>query len=259
MKKELITQAIAAVKKSAKKAAAELMSDVGSHTKEKLTEKLKSLSDEATTAAQEKAAGMLGLRSSTTSTPPAPEKKTADAPSGEGAGSQKPAVVTTIEPAPSKPCVVVSEDMTEEEEDKFIQNVSTRITGVALSAIKNPAQAAEVLNNLVDAAKEVNKFQEVQITKRASIESLRQQALAKIDAQKALLMTFLTRTFDERAEIFQQQFRVIDDALATGNIQQLALGLDSVSKLAASSPFKDLSSIASVGKALDDKNTVWDF
>ncbi|MBK9248793.1 MAG: hypothetical protein IPM69_11915 [Ignavibacteria bacterium] len=72
-------------------------------------------------------------------------------------------------------------------------------------------------------------------------------------------MGYLEKTFDERKDIFKQQFKVVDDALAKGNIQQLALGLDSINKLATSSPFKDLASIENVGNALDNPNTVWEF
>ena len=154
---------------------------------------------------------------------------------------------------------VVKSEMTEEEENRFIDTLSTNLAQVGFAAIRNPAQAAEVLNTLAKSATEVKKFQELQITKRANIESLRQQALAKIDLQKSLLLTYLTQTFDERKGIFEQQFKVVDNALENGNIEQLAMGLDAINTLAASSPFKNLTSIANVGKALENPNTVWEF
>ncbi len=155
--------------------------------------------------------------------------------------------------------IVVTDNMTKEEEDKYVDNLTSKLLDVGLSAINNPKEALEVVTTLVYAASEVRKFQELQITKRVEIDSVRQQALAKIDLQKALLMGYLEKTFDERKDIFKQQFKVVDDALAKGNIQQLALGLDSINKLATSSPFKDLASIENIGSALDNPNTVWEF
>lgn len=153
----------------------------------------------------------------------------------------------------------VTDSMTNEEEEIFLNNLTSSLRNVGLSAINNPKQALEVVKTLVLATGEVAKFQELQITKRAEIESIRQQALAKIDTQKSLLMTYLERTFDERKEIFICHFKVVDAALSSGNIQQLAIGLNSINTLAASSPFKNLASIESTGKALDDPNTEWEF
>ncbi len=154
---------------------------------------------------------------------------------------------------------IISNEMTEVEENEFVDNIATQLTIAGVSAIKNPTEALEVVKTLTNMAGEVRKFQELQITKRMEIDSVRQQALAKIDMQKTILMTYLEKTFDERRDIFNQQFKVIDDALLKGNINQLALGLDSINKLATSSPFKNLASIENVGNALNNKNTQWDF
>jgi hypothetical protein len=164
-----------------------------------------------------------------------------------------------IEKSRSLDNIAVKDSMTNEEEEIFIGNLTSSLRNVGLSAINDQKQALEVVKKLVQATDEVAKFQELQITKRSEIESIRQQALAKIDMQKSLLMTYLERTFDERKEIFKQYFKVVDAALSSGNIQQLAIGLDSINTLAASSPFKNLASIENTGKALDDPNTEWEF
>ncbi|NLZ57099.1 MAG: hypothetical protein GX898_02135 [Corynebacterium sp.] len=72
-------------------------------------------------------------------------------------------------------------------------------------------------------------------------------------------MDYLDRSFDERKENFQRLFTVVDDALEKDNIQQLAMGLDSILKLAETSPFKDLSSIEATTSALNDPTHQWDF
>jgi len=153
----------------------------------------------------------------------------------------------------------VRNNMTSEEEDSFLRNISSNLAQVSLKAIKDPAQAAQVVSTLVQTAGEVNKFCELQVTKRAAIESARQQALARIDAQKTLLMTYLEKTFDERKDLFGKYFNIVDDALKKGNMQQLGMVLNNINDLAASSPFKVLVSIDNIGKALKDPNTEWDF
>jgi len=157
----------------------------------------------------------------------------------------------------SKP--VINESMSSEEEDNFIDSISTNLMSAGISAIANRDDAMGAIKSLIETAGEVAKFQEVQITKRTEIERKRQTALKVIETQKALLMQYLEKTFDERKELFKQHFKVVDDALQKGNINQLSIGLSCINELAMSSPFRDLSSIEEVGKALADKNKVWDF
>ncbi|MEH1932842.1 MAG: hypothetical protein V7L14_03750 [Nostoc sp.] len=49
------------------------------------------------------------------------------------------------------------------------------------------------------------------------------------------------------------------DAIASGNNDQLALTLNSITEIAKSSPFKDLANLASVRAALDDPDHEWTF
>ena len=152
----------------------------------------------------------------------------------------------------------IDEEMTKEDEDKFLEQMESKLMNVGAGALTNPAQALAVVNTLVNTVGDVIKFTEVQETKRAVIESQRQQALANIEAKKQLLMIYLERTFDERKEIFKQKFRVLDDALRNRDNSKLSIVLESINRLAASSPFKDLVSIEKTSDALQDKNTVWD-
>ena len=155
--------------------------------------------------------------------------------------------------------ISIKNNMTEAEEKKFLDNLTSSLINVGLPAIRDPKQALEIVKTLIFSTGEVAKFQELQITKRAEIERIRQQALAKIDMQKTLLMTYLEKTFDERKEIFKQHFKVVDDALAKGNMQQLVFGLDMINNLANSSPFKYLANIENVKSDLNDENKEWDF
>jgi hypothetical protein len=69
----------------------------------------------------------------------------------------------------------------------------------------------------------------------------------------------LEKTFDERKSQLSKFFDIIDHALQSGNMQELAVGLDNINRLANSSPFKNLTDLNSVSAALENKNTEWDF
>ncbi|RZG77581.1 hypothetical protein EXE09_03640 [Acinetobacter sp. WCHAc060025] len=72
-------------------------------------------------------------------------------------------------------------------------------------------------------------------------------------------MKYLDKSFDERKENFSKLFQVIDHAISNNNMQQLAMGLDSINQLAATSPFKTLATLESTNEAIKDKNHIWDF
>ena len=53
--------------------------------------------------------------------------------------------------------------------------------------------------------------------------------------------------------------RLADQAIATGDNDQLAAVLTSIVELAKTSPFKDLADLAKVEVALDDPDHTWKF
>lgn len=129
----------------------------------------------------------------------------------------------------------------------------------AVNAVLDPMHVVDAVKEIVLMAGEVRKFEEAQVTVRVGIAAERDVALARIEAQKAALLTYLEKSFDERRENFQSLFRVVDEALANDNMQALALGLKSVIELADSSPFKDLATIDSTAAALADPDHTWNF
>ncbi len=155
------------------------------------------------------------------------------------------------------PCglVKVREDMTDAEEDEFIQS----LFGVADSLDpKDPATVAEAFAVLATMTSEVMKFCDMQKTKREAIMSRTEIAIKQIEMQTQLLSQYLQNSFDERKEAFDKYFQCIDAALANGDVSMLATSLNGMNALAASSPFKDLANINTVQNALMDKDTVWD-
>lgn len=122
--------------------------------------------------------------------------------------------------------------------------------------------ARERLQGLETVASAFIEYQQIasqERTKRREIEACEKETLDRIKAQRDCLMKYLDRTFDERAEIFHELFDVVDRALLTGNNEQLALALHSITELAKSSPFKELAKLSSVQAALDDPNHEWQF
>lgn len=143
--------------------------------------------------------------------------------------------------------------------DAFGVAVKDRMGNLAQVAIRNPADVVPVVADMIRMAGEVRKFEEAQITRRTAIAAQRDVAIASIRARREVLQDYLARSFDERAENFSRLFDVVDTALDTNNMQALAMGLDSVVKLAASSPFKDLRSVEETTTALTDPDHEWDF
>jgi ribonucleotide reductase alpha subunit len=119
--------------------------------------------------------------------------------------------------------------------------------------------SAECLQQIVSAYTEYKIIAEQERTKRQGIEAWEKETVAKINAQRDLLMRSLDRSFDERAENFRALFNVIDRAVASANNEQLTLALHSLTEIAKSSPLKELSNLASVRAALNDPNHEWKF
>ncbi|HEY9748181.1 MAG TPA: hypothetical protein V6C63_05870 [Allocoleopsis sp.] len=117
----------------------------------------------------------------------------------------------------------------------------------------------QCLSELAAAYTDYLKIAEIEKTQRREIEANEKVAIAKIHTQRDLLMAYLDRSFDERAENFRSLFEVVDRAIANENNEQLAKALDSIVEIAKSSPFKDLADIANVRASLNDPNHVWEF
>jgi ribonucleotide reductase alpha subunit len=117
----------------------------------------------------------------------------------------------------------------------------------------------EAFDRVISAYTEYKTIAEEERTKRAAISAWEKTRLAEIKAQRDLLIGYLEKSFDERKNNFQQLFETVDKAIANNDNQQLALSLDTIVKLAQSSPFQDLADIDNVRAKLADPNTVWEF
>lgn len=87
-------------------------------------------------------------------------------------------------------------------------------------------------------------------TERERIKAEKEKAIKQIEATKEILMTYLNKSFDERTVIFKKNFEAIDVAIASNNMEALAITIQSVNALAAQSPFKALADVAKVRQSL---------
>lgn len=117
---------------------------------------------------------------------------------------------------------------------------------------------AQCLNEIVQAWSEYSRIAEEETTKRRKIEAWEKVTLAEIQMKRDFLVGYLERSFDERAINFKSLFQAVDQAMLSGDNQQLGLALDAIVDLEQSSPFKDLADLFTVQTALADPNHVWE-
>jgi len=150
--------------------------------------------------------------------------------------------------------VVDDEDFFHDSMDKL----SDSLSAAAESGFTDPQAVVDALRALTEVASDTVKYVAEQETKQEEIRAQRDVAIAKINATTACIKEYLDKTFDERSAIFAKQFECVDAALRTGNNEMLAMSLNSINSLAASSPFKNLADINQVQQALGDGETEWD-
>ncbi len=137
-----------------------------------------------------------------------------------------------------------------------VRKAPEKVVGRGIEVFTSPA---DCLGEIVTAYTEYKKIAEQEQTKRQQIASWEWITIAKIEAQRDVLLSYLDRSFDERAENFQALFKVVDQAIAARNNEQLALALNSITELAKSSPFKELADLACVRAKLNDPDHEWTF
>ena len=118
---------------------------------------------------------------------------------------------------------------------------------------------AQCLNEIVHAWTEYKKIAEEQTTKRHQIEVWEKITLAEIKTKRDFIIGYLEHSFDERTTIFQSHFQTIEQAISSGDNQQLALTLNAITDLAKSNPFKDLSDLSTVIEKLGNPDHKWEF
>lgn len=99
---------------------------------------------------------------------------------------------------------------------------------------------------------------QIEETKRTEIKARMEVEVTKINAISNLLSEYLNKTFDERADLFNNYFSVLDKAIESGDTALMSATLSSINSLAAQSPFKNLADITAVQRQLGQAGTEWD-
>lgn len=168
-------------------------------------------------------------------------------------------------------CVETTEDNIEEvisvkseaPKDTYFEDQQARLFNVVVKEtvlegkLSNPQQCMAAIQEIYSVADETIKYCAEQETKREEIRAERDVAIARIKEMGELVKVYLEKTYDERSAIFAKQFEAIDAAISDGNVEMLAVTLNSMNALAASSPFKNLADINSVKQGLIE-GSEWD-
>lgn len=131
-------------------------------------------------------------------------------------------------------------------------------TFVSLPPIETAVEALTALSAMgTEIAKAVQVCQ-IEETKRTEIRAKMEVEVTRINAISKLLSDYLDKTFDERSELFDNYFRVLDKAIEAGDIALMSATLGSINSLAAQSPFKNLADFSTVQQQLGQSGTEWD-
>lgn len=148
-----------------------------------------------------------------------------------------------------------------EADDSFSESLTTLEEAASIAfdgRITNPQEVSNALQTLASVAVETIKYSEEQETKREEIRARRDVAIAQVSAMRDAVQLYLEKSFDERSVLFAKQFECVDAALKAGDNDMLAICLNNINALAASSPFKALADVGQVQKALTSSETEWD-
>ena len=77
-------------------------------------------------------------------------------------------------------------------------------------------------------------------TKRVNIQAEKEVAIAKIQAQKDLLKSYLEHTFGERRQVIQETFNTLDKALESNNMDVVSQAMESIQNIVKETPLKQV-------------------
>jgi hypothetical protein len=121
----------------------------------------------------------------------------------------------------------------------------------------SPLAAADALREVLSACRDYAAIRQSNLLRRQEIASEERVALARIDAQRQLLMAYLDRAFGERSDNFRLLFEALDASRRAADAEAVSQTLAGIIELARSSPLADLVNLASVQQRLSDPNHEW--
>lgn len=114
-----------------------------------------------------------------------------------------------------------------------------------------------VLSQMVDSADQWVKVIQEESTRREEIHAWEATERERIIAQRDVMLRGLELTHDERRENFRRLFDNLDAAMGKDDATMTASVLDSITELAKTSPFKDLTNVEFVVNELKQPGRTW--
>ncbi len=148
-------------------------------------------------------------------------------------------------------------DEIEDEEVEEVDSTAKPESEIPVSIISACDAVSALYMMGTEIAKAVQVCQ-IEETKRTEIKARMEVEVTKINAISNLLSEYLNKTFDERADLFNNYFSVLDKAIESGDTALMSATLSSINSLAAQSPFKNLADITAVQRQLEQAGTEWD-
>ena len=120
----------------------------------------------------------------------------------------------------------------------------------------DPNQALSTLGNLGEKFMDLQNSMDTNKTEREKIRAEKEVTLKKIEAARDIILSFLDKSFDERATVFKKNFEAMDAAIQNNDMKALAITVQSVNYLAAQSPFAALLDAQKVRQSLIGNDTI---
>lgn len=110
-----------------------------------------------------------------------------------------------------------------------------------INNLPSTKMAESAFSQLVSAYKEYKTIHEIESTKREYIRAQRDVSLARINAQKEILETYLVNTFQERRSVIEGLFRELDKGIDSGNDKLIAYAMQGIVSTVQTSPLQGVS------------------
>lgn len=117
-----------------------------------------------------------------------------------------------------------------------------------------PLDALNVLNSIKASVDDYVRVFQDESTKRADIKAKADVAIAHIDGQTEVLVTYLKLAHDSRADFFDKSFAALDSALEKHELGAVTEILTSITEVAKKSAFADLKDVGDVRRVWADSD-----
>ena len=117
--------------------------------------------------------------------------------------------------------------------------------------------AMALATNVIDRVGEWVQLVQTETTKRTDITAWERTTVEEIRAKRDVLIAYLNRSFDERAENFRRLFDSLDAAIADRS-EKVSEVLGAITALAMKGPFADLKDVHTAARALKDPDHEWE-